>query len=559
MNRQTAAHVFSLPTPFPCLRTYPFAKKAVSKPPPDDDAVLRRLFRQFGAGVRSALKAGVHPMEYPACKEAYARIRRITTRRHTELKKLQKELRIPDEVVELLGKADQFNSDERYHLEDVRDAPTTVRLEDVVGSALDHMRTIVDPVWLNEQRRKPYRMRYDQSPQSLRRIHLVGRERLPSPTAPPRPHRLAHMLLLAEDFLAERHDQDFHEASSLLPEFVTLGNSLPLVRKLGPEAERKLATLGATSDRDCATTVYELLVGAALVRMGRDAEMLVASAKEKSPDFVVHDTLLPAVVECKRRYGLPESLVKEARHVESLYDACADIFERHHLCVEVSFDRDVSEITPDTFRATLSRLADSGDDDVSEQVAGGTIRALRLSMTRAIPATRVFSPTYLQSAFDWDPWKETWDGMIAEIDPTGVVADAVDCPRCLKWRCMGEKSLIARARGVTSLWGDATKQIRDGEVGLIYIAYTEQMRPEHADARTQHLITATKEWYYKYGPQIPFTIVNRLYPQCRGNGGPDFIESVMPMISTDWEYLLEDFPVGVFCPSDLMPTSGFEA
>ena len=47
----------------------------------------------------------------------------------------------------------------------------------------------------------------------------------------------------------------------------------------------------------------------------------------------------------------------------------------------------------------------------------------------------------------------------------------------------------------------------------------------------------------------PFTVVNRLYPQSVGNGGPELIESAVAMTLDGGERIIEDFPMQVFYTS----------
>jgi hypothetical protein len=139
--------------------------------------------------------------------------------------------------------------------------------------------------------------------------------------------------------------------------------------------------------------------------------------------------------------------------------------------------------------------------------------------------------------------------MICQIDPNGgAIISQVSAPRCLKWRCDAEASRLKKARGLTSLWGDAVQQIPTGEMGCVYIAYTEGMRPTHADARTQHLLDSARnrDLYHRNSVMVPLTVINRLYPQALGNGGLEMIESAIPMTSDGHDFMLADFPTRVF-------------
>ena len=197
----------------------------------------------------------------------------------------------------------------------------------------------------------------------------------------------------------------------------------------------------------------------------------------------------------------------------------------------------------------LGPLCESWDSEVEAKTAWGTIKLRRLPIVHACSTTRVFSPVFLHDVFGWDHTDSGWDGLLCRIDPTASpVASSVSLPRCLKWRCNTEKSRLKKARGMTSLWAEATKQIPTGETGCVYIAYTEGMRGELADARTQHLMDTVRnrELFHRASIRVPLTVVSRLYPQALGNGGLEIIESSIPIYMDGCQQILEDFPTQVF-------------
>jgi tRNA(Ile)-lysidine synthase TilS/MesJ len=64
--------------------------------------------------------------------------------------------------------------------------------------------------------------------------------------------------------------------------------------------------------------------------------------------------------------------------------------------------------------------------------------------------------------------------LLCEVDPVpNIRVELITRPLCLKWRSETEEALTKKARGVTSLWANAARQIPDGEIGFIYIAYPE--------------------------------------------------------------------------------------
>lgn len=461
---------------------------------------------------------------------------------------LKTEYGIDDDFLEALTAADRPNFGGDYWHSQIQQVPTTHRLEEVAAYSYERLMSLVDHEWLRGQAALQYRQDYGSEPSDCR-LHLVGRQRLLPAEASARPQRFAQMLLVCNDFLRGRHDLDLFDGPLLISETASLGVSLDEIQRLGPEAARKLKELSVIPNRDVASTVYELLVGAACVREGREAEMLPASHQQKTPDFRIHDLPVPVVVECKRRLGLSEYAENQARHVERLFAPAAKLFTRYHPCVEVDFHQETSSISDGELAEALRPLCESSDDNVEAKTEWGTIRLSRLPITMACPTTRAFSPVFLREVFGWDHIESQWDGLLCYIDPTfAPVVSQVSAPRCLKWRCDTEKSQLKKARGLTSLWADAVQQIPTGEMGCIYIAYTENMRASIADARTQHVLDTVlkRELYHRALVMVPLTIIDRLYPQALGDGGVEMIESVIPMTLDGCDHMLGDFPTNVF-------------
>ena len=119
-------------------------------------------------------------------------------------------------------------------------------------------------------------------------------------------------------------------------------------------------------------------------------------------------------------------------------------------------------------------------------------------------------------------------------------------PLCLKWRSESEEALLKKARGIKSLWADAIKQIPDGEVGFIYVAYPEGARAPVADARTRQIIKELNEVWHRWSVRVPATVVSRLYSRALGAGYPDLIENVLLAATQGEEHWLTKLPQRVF-------------
>jgi hypothetical protein len=509
-----------------------------------------RAIAEVIAGLESEPSNAVLQTRYSELHQRLSQIQEAFEREsQLAVESLKAEFGVDDKWLEEFENAQRPVFEKDFWNSDIQRVPTTVKLEDVVANGYERLMPLVDKEWLREQANFRYRLSYDNSDSSDCRLHLVGRQRLLPLNAPARPQRLAQMLLLSEDLLKGRHDLDIFEAPMLVSEVAGLGASLAEISQLGPEATKKLQSLPTEIDREVISIVFELLVGAACVRHGHSIEMLPASNKKKTPDFRVHGLPVPMVVECKRRLGLNAYAEKEARHVERLYNAAQTLIDRYHPLVQVTFSQEVSEVPAEEFLAALTPLCESLEDDVEAESSWGTIRVRRLPNICEFSGTRVFSPYFLETVFDWNHVESDWDGLLCQISPTNAAwINKVSWPRGMKWKCNADASLLKKARGLTSLWAEAVQQIPAGEMGCVYIAYTEGMRSELADTRTKHLLDSvqTKALYHRASVRVPLTVINRLYPQALGNGGVELIESVIPMTLDGYDFMVGDWPGRVF-------------
>jgi hypothetical protein len=297
---------------------------------------------------------------------------------------------------------------------------------------------------------------------------------------------------------------------------------------------------------EVSSTVYELLVGTAAVRLGRSIEMLAPEKHRRTPDFRIHDLGVPASVECKRRLGLSEYEHNEALHVQTLYEAIREQISDRHLSIEASFDQETRFVGPVEFSAAVELLLKPHGDQGSVSTAWGGLSFRTLPYTLDLSRTRLFSPDYLHKVFGWRDAAE-WDGLSCEVDAAdSIFVRRVKGPRCLKWVSRSPTAILKKSRGVTTLWGRATQQISGGDLGFVYIAYPEGGRSIVADARTREIREACSRWFHRWSILVGATLVNRLYPRALGIGMPDLIESTMPIVEEHSEHLLGSMPSCVF-------------
>jgi hypothetical protein len=437
--------------------------------------------------------------------------------------------------------------DDRIWRAQVEAAPSTGDLDELLASGLERLLSRVDPDWLRSEAQNPYRLgsEFRETP-----FQLVSGFRLESRRVANGPQRFARMLLAAQDHLLARRNTDFYAAPMLLAEVAQLGLSLNEVRCLGSEAERKLNSLSTMPDDLVASTIYELLVGAAAIRKGLSIEMVQEDRSQKVPDFKITSLgTFRGAIECKRRLGISSYELKEANYINQLFCLLLPSIQQAgiHGSFEVTFDVPVLEVSPTEFAdAVLSATKIRLDSSIARR-SWGKIGFVPLPHRRTIHDTILYSPDYLNQVFGWDPLQNDWDGLLCQVQaPSQLEVSIFTMPICLKWASQSKPALEKKQRGIKSLWADAIKQIPDGDIGFVYVAYPEGSRPTIADGRTRYIRDTMAEVWHRWTVRVPVTIINRLYPRPVGTGAPDLIESTLHGVQPGEEHWLSNLPSLIF-------------
>jgi hypothetical protein len=521
----------------PLLKPYASQLRYLAALEPEVENALQ-AFRQ---SLKSDENAG-HTSMSAETRRLADEARRLTAAHSAGVDELQRAVGIPEEVLKQLEKAQLPFYECKYLLADVLDTAPTDNLDVASARGLEALLQLVDPRWLKAEGEKEFRLdqRYRAQP-----LHLVSGVRFPEPQDSPQ--RFAEMLLVANDYLSGRPDFDFFNAPMFLSEVAALGTRLDAVRELGPEAIKKLQRLPEMTENEVSATVYELLVGSACAKKGLHLEMLPTEGRRKTPDYRIHNLPLPSVIECKRRLSLLEYEVAEGAHIRRLFSAIRPMLSERRANIGATFTAEISTVDASSFAESLEPLLASGDEALRTDFAWGYLSVERLPYVQDIPPTRLFSPDFLDRVFGWKPDEGEWDGISCEVDvPDASSVSRVRNPRCMKWVSLSPTAMLKKARGITSLWGRATKQVPAGDLGFVYVAYSESNRSAVADARTQEILAATQKWNPRWTIQVPVTMVDRLYPRSLGPGLPDLIESVIPCFGKDDEHYLSSFPACVF-------------
>jgi hypothetical protein len=497
---------------------------------PDDlDEIGSRLQRvnqlarektfEFAAKLKSCKREGRDPRLDPEVLAAHVEMTQLHAEGSALAAKLQQALGLSDERLRELDLAQAPPIEHRYDRADLVDVPSTDELEPFVERGLAALRAKVDRAWLREESAKRWQLEITRPLVLFHGRRIDGGERQPAA-------RLARMLLLGDAFLERRSDFDHFQGASLIPELAALGLATEALPVLGAEARKKFDALASRTDSQMAQDVYELLVGAAFVRMGKRTEMLRPGAEEgpRYPDLRVHDQGVPLVAECKRRFDLNAFELREIEAATRLFGELRREPWAAGLAgtLEVTFTRPLSAVDVAAF---VECARDARHAPASRP--WGDARYVPIDDVGALVRRAV--PSALDAAFGWPEEPLDWDGLVC----VGMDQRDPSTPFALKWRTVLEPIPPAQARGVGSLIAEGTMQVPYGEMGVLYVAYEEGAPIRLADARTKHLQETCDKFWHEGGVVIPLVVVDRLYPRAVGDGRVDFVESAVLLQSAD--------------------------
>lgn len=419
----------------------------------------------------------------------------------------------------------------------------TGHVEDLLPQALDFLLQKIDPVWLRENAAKGFRLsdEFLNEPFSMVSGIRVRQTR--------EIHRYAQALLVAKDFIENHPDYDFYEGALLVPQLAQLGTISTIINEIRGDVRERLRSLHDGLSIQVDSTIYELLVAGACVRTGRKVEMLIPTIK-RTPDIRIHDLGVPCVVETKRRRLLFEyELSEEAMVRELFFHLCHEI-RRYGIfgVVEVEFKKPLGEIPTGDFVRETRRVANFGIPNVYTEYDWGNILFRPLPARIVFEPDRLYSPSFLQRVFGWVHEPPKFDGVICKVEGArSLVLNEAASPIALFWRSISPAAALKKSRAVSSLFGDALKQVPSGEMGIVYLCYQEGARPEIADGRTQRVMAEMAGWYHRWGINVPAFFINRLFPRPADDEKPDLIENVLWGLANHADpVFLQYFPSCVF-------------
>jgi hypothetical protein len=467
---------------------------------------------------------------------------------HSLTKELQIISGIPDELLEAMEANDIYgDTEERYDRRDFssHEIESTNTIETILSESIEKVKARVNIKWLHEEAKKNYRLNYDFLNQPL---SIVRGLRIESEYR--NIHRFAQGILVSEDFLNEHTLYDFFAGAMLVPQLASFVSKIEALNEISGDVNERLKSLWMSDSSLADPTIYELLVAASCVHKGLKLEFIPARY-EKTPDLRVHDFYVPLVIECKRKQNITEY---EKNECAILYK----IFMRlHEACLRKGLTGIfVLESKAEAEKLPIGQIVDCA---LRQQFSylpkkpvnydWGHISFIELPRSMKISPTKLYSPNFLSQVFGWSTDVPEYDGIICKVtSPEDFFLDFVKAPVALKWTISNPDAIRKKARTISSLFGDAMKQVPVGEAGIIYVCYQEGTRPEVADDRTNFMLQEFREWRHNAGILVPISYVNRLYPRPLDDGSPDLIENTLRLCSENYgdPVWFTQFPSSVF-------------
>jgi hypothetical protein len=495
----------------------------------------RTYFRQRSDQARNELEA----MEQQAAA--------LNVRLTDVAKRMQEIVGVSDDEIEALEREDQSgDSVARVH----RGQLTTDKIkpsasiERLLEASLDKLLATVGPHQLKQYEKLPVHRLIDQD--SDVPLSLVRGIRPESES--PGVHRFAQALQVTQDFMSEHPLYDHFAGALLVPQVARLADRLALLDGV-PGASKRLKSLWRRASEEVDSTIFELLVGAGCIAMGRTVEFLDAK-HSKSPDLMCHDPF-PIVIECKRKRVLSTYEIEEERYMRALFmrlemaARAAGMWGSFilNLLVEAR-DAPLAEIA-----ACFARQRFVGGNGKAIAYDWGSVAWVEAPRRVPLPRpTRLYSPNMLHAAFDWNPDLAAFDGLICRVanSPEPVI-DSVEHPVALLWTNVSAQALKKRSWGPMSAVTEALDQVPAGDFGIVYVAVQEGAREQMADSRTFGFADWLKEVRHRNEIRVPLCKLVRLYPRALGDGMPDLIESTVEFVADYSDTVLPTiFPSAVF-------------
>ena len=302
---------------------------------------------------------------------------------------------------------------------------------------------------------------------------------------------LGWYLFLCDAILHHPWNYDPMFGSRVLPVIAALGRNLPLLR--GIEGAQTRARRLVTSDRGQPNGgLFELLIAAAYARQG--AEVAFREERKGGPRTHDLDVRLGGVdwaVECKRM-EMGEYGERERLRVRALWKTPANHLARigRSLIVTVDFHVEMSQVPEDYLVHLVQRFLDGSRSSMlwTDGIASGSMGDIDLEPLREVLRTDLVLIQGTRMNQLLTGRYERYDTILTAVRCRLAgprYAEDCDLAIVLRWQCLAEASISAKARDVRRHIAEATEQLPEEVPSAIHIGLETVNGDTVEDARQE--------------------------------------------------------------------------
>ncbi len=348
---------------------------------------------------------------------------------------------------------------------------------------------------------------------------------------------LGWYLFLGEAYLDHAWNFEPMYGSRVIPLLKAIGRSLPLIQGISGIDDRVKRLVGAEK-RQPNGILFELLVAASYRRAGAVvAFRLETPGQRKTHDLDVTIGGILYAVECKRMetsgYGEQERM-----RMRVLWRPASELLEKMGLSVfvDVTFQIPIAEVHERYLLERTEQWLSSKLPSLlwQDEFARGTIGEMDLAPLQSVLETDdvLISGTRVLELLTghYRRHENHIQGVRFKYGASPRYMHECDQAIVLRWKCIAEASVNAKAKDVVAKLAQATEQLPNDRPGVVHIGLEAVEGDESEAARIARVLKSLEKFDPRDKP-LEFVYVHYFLPDSPPEGGWDFEERV------DWRRL----------------------
>jgi hypothetical protein len=361
-------------------------------------------------------------------------------------------------------------------------------------------------------------------------------------------------LFLGEASLDHNWNYEPMYGSRVVPVLKAIGRSLPLLLDI-PGIEDRVRRMVDRERAQPNGPLFELLVAAAYRRAGAEVAFNPETpGRRKSHDLDVTIRGVSHAVECKRMetsdYG-----ERERMRMRGLWHSPSERIAAlgRSAFAGVTFKVPVFDVPDDYMMGKVEEWLASGYPSLlwRDDLAEGVVGELDLSPLQAVLQTDnvLISGTRLLQLLtgSYRRHESHLQAVRFKTDASPRYMSECDQAIVLRWKCVAEASVNAKARDVVAKLAQATEQLPDDRPGIIHIGLEAVEGDDSEQARVARVLSSL-ERFDPEGKPLAYVYVHYFTPDSPPEGGWDFEERV------DWRRISGPGPLPLDPPMLVTPS-----